>query len=220
MNLIGSTKDRNRRLRQPHVVVFPLIVLLWLTAPVPAANDWASQISAWLALPATVASADAIVVLGGSASTRLPAAVALYQAGLAPEFWYTGTVEDSREGDGTSAQLAVKRAQEMGVPAAAITLLVTSSTWEDGQQIAATARARGVKSVLLITDWYHGRRALCAIHHHLQGDGVQVYYQPVEPRGVGPDDWWLSAAGQRTVLRELYKNLYYWGVYGLVPWKC
>ena len=220
VNRIGSRPGRDHRLRQPHVVVFPLIALLWLTAPFPAGNDWARKIGAWLDMPVSVAQADAIVVLGGAPNERLPVAIELFREGLAPELWYTGAVEDSQAGDGTSAQRAAQRAQVMGVPSEAITLLASSSTWEDGQQIAATVTARDIRSILVVTDWYHGHRALCAIHHHLQGDGVQVYYQPVEPRGVGPDDWWLSAAGQSTVLREFYKNVYYWVHYGLSPGVC
>ena len=207
-------------MRLQHVVLYNLIALLWLTHPFPAGNDWASKIGAWLDMPVTVAQADAIVVLGGAPNGRLPVAIELFREGLAPELWYTGAVEESQSGDGTSAQLAVKRAQEMGVPSEAITLLATTSTWEDGQQIAATVTARDIRSILVVTDWYHGHRALCAIHHHLQDDAVQVYYQPVETHGLGPDDWWLSAAGQRVVMTELYKNLFYWGYYGLAPWVC
>lgn len=139
-------------MRLQHVIVYNLIALLWLTTPFPAGNDWTHKIGAWLEMPATAAQADAIVVLGGAAKERLPVAIELFRDGLAPELWYTGAVDDTREGDGTSAQLAAKRAQEMGVPSEAITLLASSSTWEDGQQIAATAQARGSYRILVVTD--------------------------------------------------------------------
>ena len=220
MNLIRFGQGNSHRMRLRHAVLYNLIALLWLTGPFTAGSDSARKIGAWLETPATVAQADAIVVLGGAANERLPVAIELFQDGFAPALWYTGAVEDSQAGDGTSAQLAAKHAHEMGIPAEAITLLATTSTWEDGQQIAATAQARGVRSILVVTSWYHGRRALCAIHHHIHDDAIRVYYQPVETREFGPDNWWLTAAGQRIVTTELYKDLFYWAYYGLVPWLC
>lgn len=180
---------------------------------------WTCHVGEWLDIPAQVAHADAIVVLGGGPE-RLPAAIDLFHEGIAPELWYTGAREDSLDPAGNEARLAYKTAQEMGIPAEAITMLTTISTWEDGQQIAATAQARGTRSILVITNWYHGRRALCIIHHHLRDQRVQIYYQPVETSGFGPDDWWLSEDVSRTVTTELYKIIFYWGYYGLIPGVC
>lgn len=201
------------------------VVLYNLAALVLAVNlfvleeCWTCHVGEWLDIPAQVAHADAIVVLGGSPE-RLPAAIDLFHEGIAPELWYTGAREDSLDPAGNEARLAYKTTQEMGIPAEAITLLTTVSTWEDAQKIAATAHARGTRSILVVTDWYHGRRSLCAIYHHLQDDTVQVYYQPVETPGFGPDNWWVSTGGSKIVTTELYKTIFYWGYYGLVPWIC
>lgn len=197
-----------------HFSLFILLLLLNFSLP---SECWNCDVGAWLDIPANVAHGDAIVVLGGD-SQRLPVATALFHEGYAPELWYTGATEAEQAGSDSS--VALQMASDMGVPVEAMTLLATTSTWEDGREIAAAVQARGARSILVVTSWYHGRRALCAINHHLQDDTVQVYYQPVATLGFGPDDWWLSEAGKRVVTSELYKILFYWGNYGLVPWLC
>lgn len=181
---------------------------------------WRCHVGQWLNIPAQVASADAIVVLGGDMNTRLSLAVELYHAGIAPELWYTGAMESSDPDDGSAAQIAAQKAMEWGVPEEAITLLASNNTWQDGEQIAATVKERGISSIVVVTNWYHGRRALCAIHHHLGDDTVQVYYQPAATPGFGPHDWWQVNAGKHIVTTELQKIIFYWGYYGLVPWIC
>ena len=180
---------------------------------------WHCNVGKWLDVPAQVAPSDAIVVLGGGRD-RLPLGIELFQEGIAPELWYTGATEESIEIATVDTLWAMQMATEQGIPAEAVTFLATTSTWTDGEQIAATVKARGTRSILVVTDWYHGRRALCSIHHHLQDDAVQVYYQPVDTPGFGPDNWWLSENGAHTATTELYKIIFYWGYYGLAPWVC
>lgn len=199
---------------------FSAVVFLFSLQQTPPDECWKCRVGEWLDIPAQIAPADAIVILGGDATTRLPVAVELFQAGVAPELWYTGAKEGSQAGDRSAAQVAVEQAVAWGVPSDAITLLTTTSTWTDGEEIAATINARGTRSILVVTSWYHGRRALCAIHHHLSDKTVQVYYQPAATPGFGPNDWWDSEVGGLTVTRELNKILFYWGYYGLVPWIC
>src|SRR4051794_35040912 len=155
--------------------LFSLTILLSLLIHSSPPECWRCHVGNWLDIPPRVHAADAIVVLGGSPGERLPIAVKLFQQGLAPEFWYTGAAEDAQQGEITSTQLTVQQAQAMGIPATALTLLATTNTWEDAEQIAATARARGIHSILVVTSWYHGRRALCAIHHELKDTDVEVY---------------------------------------------
>jgi len=205
--------------RLPHAYYGCLAILLF---PHLALQEgcWVCHVGQWLDLPAHVEKADAIVILGGGMSERLPPAVMLYQEDIAPQIWITGASAESQAGDGTTAQISAKQASDMGVPTEAITLLATTSTWEDGEQIAATVRARGFRSIVVVTSWYHGRRALCSIHHHLQDDSVKVYYQPAATPGYDPDDWWLTKIGGKIVTMELEKTIFYWGYYGLVPWIC
>lgn len=178
-----------------------------------------SRAAYWLAQRPRVGRADVIVVLGGGHPQRILHGISLYQQGLAPELWHTGHVKESGRtaSFGTSAvQLAVER----GVPAEAIHLLPTTSTWEDGQEIKAFAERRQVNSILVVTSWYHSRRALCVIKQQFEGSGVSILYDPPSDLRYGPDRWWRDFDDWAAVLKELVKIGFYWPRYGLAPWRC
>lgn len=146
------------------------------------------------------------MVLGGSPYRTLHAA-ALLQEGMAPEIWQTGwTDEKHRLPEGIADESAY--------------LMVTHSTWEDGQAIAALARVRHVQRILVVTDWFHSRRALCVLQHHLRGSNVAISYTPVsQPPESLNSWWWWEWRTREHVLSELGKLLYYWIRYGVPFWK-
>jgi len=96
----------------------------------------------------------------------------------------------------------------------------TTSTWEDGREIAALVRQEGVHSILLITDWYHSRRALCVVRRQLAPDSITLYYEPPPTVAYNPDNWWHSEDGLVSVVNELVKFGFYWWHYGVAPWQC
>jgi uncharacterized SAM-binding protein YcdF (DUF218 family) len=193
------------------------ITLLLLVTFTP--NLWLAVMGGWLNVPSSPAPAEVIAVLAGN-QQRLHQAVALYKQGLASELWYTGDAPQGEEGFVRNAHLAQQAAIDMGVPAEDIHLLPTTSTWEDGQQIAALAQQRGMRRILVVTSWYHGRRGLCVVRRWLQGSGIQVSYQAAYNATFGPDDWWHNEEGLIDVTNEYIKIGYYWLHYGLAPWQC
>ena len=174
------------------------------------ADFWLPAIGRWLAMPDTAGHADAIVVHGGNLA-RTQEGAALYHRGLAPELWHTGYARGE--------QRITAAALRAGVPANSFRYLVTTSTWSDGTQIAAAVRERNLHSILIVTDWWHSRRALCADRQQLQGTGIAVVYTPA-PAIVGPDSWWRDPDMCRRVLSELVKLGYYAVRYGMMPWEC
>lgn len=189
-----------------------LALLLFATA-----NCWLPAIGYWLRQPERLHTVDALVIFDGGNPERLQQGIALYQQGLAPELWHTGDIVWPGETH-SDAQAAARRAIAQGVPAEDIHLLPTTSTWEDGAQVAALAERRQIDSVLIITDWWHSRRALCALYQHLDS-GVNVYFSPASSP-FGPTTWWHSTDGREAVTSELLKFGYYWLRYGMVPWHC
>jgi uncharacterized SAM-binding protein YcdF (DUF218 family) len=167
-----------------------------------------------LACTPRIERADAIAVLAGN-SSRSEHGIALYNQGLAPELWHTGDdcpgrlVSPAQEG----AQLALER----GVPAKAIHLLASHSTWQDGQEIAALAHERQVQTILVVTDWWHSRRALSVLARHLVDSEITVYCAPVIDTCQSPENWWRCERSRHLVLRELGKIGYYWIRYGVSP---
>lgn len=175
------------------------------------ANLWLPLIGHWLAEPATLHPADAIVVHGGSRGRTLYG-IQLYDQGLAPELWHTGYAYHQPEITTTVTQ--------HGVSASAFHWLSTESTWDDGQQIVAFSRQRKVHSILVVTDWWHSHRALCSIRSHMNDHEFVVYFAPSPAGASGPDTWWQSASSRRNVLSELLKFGYYAIRYGMNPWTC
>lgn len=188
-----------------------LLILLW-------------SVGAWLAARALVvseplASADAIVVLSGSSAylERTHKAAELYQEGRAPLVLLT---DDHTRGGWSSAQqrnpFFVERATEelinKGVPADRIRIVpgVASSTRYETLLVKEYASSQGLRSVLVVTSWYHSRRALRSLHQFFAGTGITVGLEPTGSQTSSPAFWWLRTEGWRTVGVECVKVLYYW----------
>jgi uncharacterized SAM-binding protein YcdF (DUF218 family) len=107
-----------------------------------------------------------------------------------------------------------------GVPQYAIHLLETTSTWEDGQAIAALVQARNISSILIVTSWHHSRRALCVIREHLAGSGVAIYYAAAPAATYSPETWWRHSRGWFLIGRELAAIAHYWQRYDVQAWGC
>ncbi len=221
MPLLKNDKSSIHRTICLRQCVLKLAGLLFLIATLSlvGARLWLSGIGHWLAQLPQVNQADVIVVLGGGGPGRTLRSITLYKQGLAPEIWHTGDCQCSGEAI-SSAQSAARFSIERGIPAEAIHLLATASTWEDGQKIATLAKERQAQSILVVTDWSHSRRALCVIRRQLAGSGIDIYYAPSANPPYGPEDWWRSKYGRVVVFRELVKIGFYWARYGMVPWRC
>ncbi len=155
---------------------------------------------------------DGIIVLGGEFPLRIERAIELYRHGIAPKIWMTG--------GGYSAPASVELARKMGVPAGVVGALQSNSTWEDAGVAAALASRENLHRLLVVTSWYHGRRALCVMKRRLQGSGVVVYYDAAPSWRYDQRRWWQYPGGWYWVTRETVASVYYWLRYGVAPWGC
>jgi uncharacterized SAM-binding protein YcdF (DUF218 family) len=174
---------------------------------------WLPRIGHWLEMPSQAAPADSVVVYGGGLRRDRPLhGIALYKQGLAPEYWHTGYVRSRDE--------VREFVLERGIPPEDFTWVVSHSTWTDGQGVVAQAQKRELDHLLLVTEWWHSRRALCAIQYPLADTAITVSFSAPPIREYGPDNWWLHPEGRYVVITELLKFGYYWLRYGMVPWDC
>ena len=148
-------------------------------------------------------SVDAIVVLGGDHG-RLEEGLRLLQAGVAAELWYTGRGHD-----------VISQVAEARVPRSAIRLLPSNSTWEDGEQVRNAVAATGAKRVLIVTSWYHGRRARRTIEKQARRVDVVFFHRLVAPLGYDGRNWWKVESGRHVLRSEVTKSFYYWFKYGV-----
>lgn len=147
--------------------------------------------------------AEAMVVLGGFAVERPQRAAELFQAGEAPKIILSGS------GDGLINQQLLKKS---GVPENVILVEDRStSTYENAQFSIPMLRQLGAKRVIIVTTWFHSRRAL-ATFHHLAPD-LQFYSRPAY---FGYDT--KDRRAIREYMRFEYpKLLGYWVCHGVWP---
>ena len=91
-----------------------------------------------------------IVVLGGESGQRVIGAAELYHRGVAPKVFVTGS------GDGG---LIARRLGMAGVPDAAYEGQ-SRSTYENAVLTKGALEATHPRSIMLVTSWFHSRRAL------------------------------------------------------------
>jgi uncharacterized SAM-binding protein YcdF (DUF218 family) len=146
---------------------------------------------------------DVAVVLGGAPRYRAPTAVALWRAGRVRGIVAVGGSRGHQEALRTVEVLAA-----LGVPADAVVLLAEDApgTWDEAQRVAAAARERGWRRVVLVTSAYHTRRAGHLFETAL-GDGVSVCVQPAVDEPWRPDNWWRQPLHRRLLLAEPLKLL-------------
>ena len=186
-------------------------IALALLVLVVTSSIWLSAISNWLTIPSTIdlQTSDVIAVHGGNPD-RTDYAIALYHRNLAPELWQTGYAR---------TQIVFREVIKNEPDPSAFRFLTTTSTWSDGMAIAQMIRERKVHSVIIVTDWWHSRRALCSTMEQLQGYPVTISFS-ASPSPAGPQNWWRNADIRANVLSELLKMVYYSIRYGWTPWGC
>jgi uncharacterized SAM-binding protein YcdF (DUF218 family) len=104
-----------------------------------------------LTVSAPPSPADVILVLGGETPRRSAKAADLFKAGLAPRIVVSG---------GGDATIIRRYLIQEGVPADRITIEDRSTTtWENALFVAPLLRSHNARRVLLVTSWFHTRRA-------------------------------------------------------------
>lgn len=179
---------------------------------------WLPALGRGLVMTPREGQADAIVILGGGGPERAAHGIQLYRQGVAPRLWFTGDRPVPEMSGFNEGCLARDMAVREGVPTNDISLLNTSSTWEDGQQIATGVKQKGLHRIVVVTNWYHSRRALAVIRRHLAGQAVQVYYSPPPTSTCCPDKWWVRDESLVMVINEWIKIGLYAVQYKVAPW--
>ena len=112
--------------------------------------------------------ADAMVLLGGTGMERPERAAELFKQGEAPEILVCG------EGDCVSNE---KLLEQNGVTNAAIFLECKSHTTRENAEFSIPMlHALGAKRVIIVTSWYHSRRALACFEHY--APDLKFYSRP------------------------------------------
>ena len=149
--------------------------------------------------------ADVIVVLGGGLHERPERAAELFQQQAAPRIIISGAGDD-----GINRAILLK----LGVPAGAIEMEGNSTTTRENAEFTLKLlRAENVHRVILVTSWYHARRALKTFEHF--GPDITFYSRP-SYFAFDRAEWAQRGNGRRIRL-EFLKLPGYWLRYGVNP---
>lgn len=139
-------------------------------------------------------SVEAIVVLGGDPGDRVPHAAELYLKGSASLVIVAG--------DGG---LMAHSLEAAGVPRSAIIQEVDSTTtWENARNVSPILRKHGITKVVLVTSWWHTRRALACFRTVLPWVSLQSSHA-----NRTRSDCWMSAAIWGRISLEYPKTVEY-----------
>jgi uncharacterized SAM-binding protein YcdF (DUF218 family) len=149
--------------------------------------------------------ADVIVVLGGGWCERPARAAELFKEKVAPKIILSG------DGDCEANHDLLVAA---GVPDSVILLEPNSrNTHENAALTLPKLRALGAKRVVLVTTWYHSRRALNVFRK--AAPDLEFYSRP--SYFAYPRSEWSKAGISRRIRAEYAKMPWYWLRYGVFP---
>jgi uncharacterized SAM-binding protein YcdF (DUF218 family) len=155
--------------------------------------------------------ADVIVVLGGGSHERPARAAELFKEHAAPRIIISGL------GD---CEINRRLLMAAGVPANAIELETQSrTTMENAQFTIKLFREEKLARVIIVTSWYHSRRALACFRHY--APELKFHSRP-SYFATARADWPHNRIGSRVRL-EYAKLLDYWirdGVCPFFPANC
>ena len=169
---------------------------------------------------APLETADAILVLGGSATykERTREASRLLFEGRSQRILITN---DNMRGPWSSAEQrnlffyerSWEELRNAGVPAERIDVVLkpVTGTYDEAEVIRDYAQQQGLHSILIVTSAYHSRRALWVFSRVFRDTGILSGFIGVRPgmESPPPATWWLSARGWKLVPTEYVKMIYY-----------
>lgn len=159
---------------------------------------------AFLCVDSGPARADVIIVLGGAAHERPECAAQLFFDHAAPRILISGAGDD---------EIARRILVRDGVPARDIAIEDKSKTTRENARFCAPIlQSEKVRSAIIVTSWYHSRRALKTFEH--LAPGIKFYSRPSYYK-YKHTQW--SRDFSRRVYWEYAKLPGYWIAYGVWP---
>jgi uncharacterized SAM-binding protein YcdF (DUF218 family) len=149
--------------------------------------------------------ADAIIILGGDSVDRPWRAMELFKSGVASVILISGTGDD---------QFISKRLELTGIPKLSIiTESLSRTTKENAEYSTRWMKENGVKRAIIVTSWYHSRRAMACFKHY--GGETELFSCPSYN---GPSmEGKPTIDESRLVFSEYLKMAYYIVRYGIWP---
>jgi uncharacterized SAM-binding protein YcdF (DUF218 family) len=197
----GRAAVRSRRLGSLLVILLVLVILFL------GRGLWLPLMGRFLVVSDPPRKADAVVPLGGGGVRRVAQAAALLKDGYATWFVATNAELDLPGVRSSYSQLVWQEAQWQGVTPERILVApgLVETTYEEALAVRTLAEEQGWRSLLVVTDPYHTRRARLCFQQVFRGTDVTIAVHAVEGSWYDAETWWQSADGLRETWTEYVK---------------
>ena len=157
-----------------------------------------------------------IVILSGNWKTRIPKALELYAAGYGTRLLLTterswnfkiNLIEMTQE------QAAKKIAKILGIQTKFESVRSlkggATSTFDEAYDLLAFCNKENLRHIIIVTDFYHTRRALFAFKKVFKGSNIKVEVSAAPNEVYNEENWWLSDRGIANYILEPFKLAVY-----------
>jgi uncharacterized SAM-binding protein YcdF (DUF218 family) len=203
---VSGGTARRRPLIGSSLAVLGLGVLVILTR-----GHWLPLVGGFLIVADPLRPADAVVVLGGGKRDRVEEGARLVHADLAPWLVVTDSPINWPGIRANYAELMRQEALWQGLPADRILQApgLVTTTAEEALAVRQLAQAQGWRSLIVVTDPFHTRRARMNFRHAFADTDILVTMRPVQGSWYTASTWWKSENGLRETWTEVLKLALY-----------
>ncbi len=197
-----------RRAPRYEIVVVPILLIAIILIPF--------LVTPWLVVDNAADTADAIVVLGGESPlpNRTIHALHLYGQQRAPVVVFAGGALPGKLPETSSAYTSLRQALARGLPPdAALVADGAQSTYDEAVLVRDLAVARGWRSLVIVTDPYHTRRAMHTFRAIIPDVRVTASAAPFLDSCA--DTWRCRMRVWRYAVSEMVKMSFYRLYYGI-----
>lgn len=159
---------------------------------------------------------DVIVVLSGSPMTRVPRAVELVKEGYGNQIFLTSTKAINKKFSNLEENklLMAKNIADLLNFKKEIFLIPSisggaTSTFDEAYDVLDFAKQKNFKHIIIVTDFYHTRRALYAFRKIFKGSDVKIEISAAQNDIFNEKNWWRSEIGLSAYILEPIKLLIY-----------
>ena len=172
---------------------------------------WLSAIGRFLVVNDPLQRTDAVVILGGGGSHRVEHGAELFHDGYAQWFIVSDSPLNLPGIRVSYAHLMRTEALWRGVPQDRILITpgVVRSTYEEALAVRQLAAERGLRSLIVVTDPFHTRRARMAFSETFRDMDIRVLVQAAGGSWYRADSWWRDQDAMRETWTEYLKLILY-----------
>jgi uncharacterized SAM-binding protein YcdF (DUF218 family) len=201
----ASFRPVGRRLQAAAIVVAIVAVALI------SHRLWLPAIGRFLVVNDPLQRSDAIIVLGGGGRHRMAAGAELFHLGYAPWLIVTNSPLNMPGIRVEYAELMRNEALWQGVPDESILTApgTVRTTFQEAQAVRQLAEGRGLRSLIVVTDPFHTRRARRAFREAFAGSAIAIWAHPADGGWYDAESWWQS----QDTLRETWTEYLKWVLY-------